>query len=376
MQQLSTMDNSLPALLSILTTSLDSALTVLPDETTILPPKEGISLLDVKNELLLSYLQNLVFLIVLKLRSQFKHSTSENQSEDEPLDIQDEVVKKLVELRVYLEKGVRPLEGRLKYQIDKVIRAADDAARSAVQTSSDHRQRPSHAQKQAHNEDSEDSEVDHTEEESSGSVSPDEEINELSFRPNPAAFIRPKQLAAKSTTDDSTNDGIYKPPRITPTALPIIRGREERDARRPTKSATLDEFIATELSTAPMAEPSIGSTIVSGGRHTKSQREREEEAERQTYEEANFVRLPKESKKERAQKGHRSRDGGYGGEEWRMLGAGLDRIETLTQKKGGASGALERSRKRPIQDGPRGTGAEFGERFEKRRKMQSRTRRR
>jgi U3 small nucleolar ribonucleoprotein protein LCP5 len=125
------MDNSLPALLSAL----------LPDETAILPPKEGISLLDVKNELLLSYLQNLVFLIVLKLRSQLVSLASEKQNKDEPLDIHDEVVKKLVELRVYLEKGVRPLEGRLKYQIDKVIRAADDAARSAVRNSSEHRQR-------------------------------------------------------------------------------------------------------------------------------------------------------------------------------------------------------------------------------------------
>ena len=370
------MDNSLLALLSTLTISLDSALTVLPDETAILPPNEGISLLDVKNELLLSYLQNLVFLIVLKLRSQLKVSASEKQSKDEPLDIHDEVVKKLVELRVYLEKGVRPLEGRLKYQVDKVIRAADDATRSAAQNSSEHRQRSHHAPKQKHDEDLEVSEVDHTGEESSGSISSDEEINELSFRPNPAAFIRPKQPTAKATSDASASDGIYKPPRITPTAPPATRGREEREARRPAKSATLDEFIATELSAAPVAEPSIGSTIVSRGRHTKSQREREEEAERRTYEEANFVRLPKESKKDRAKKGHRNRDGGYGGEEWRGLGAGLDRIDMLTQKKGGTSGALERSRKRPIQDGPRGTGAEFGERFEKRRKMQSRTRQR
>ena len=37
-----------------------------------------------------------------------------------------EAVKKLAELRVWLEKGVRPCETRLKYQIEKVLRAASD----------------------------------------------------------------------------------------------------------------------------------------------------------------------------------------------------------------------------------------------------------
>ncbi|KAJ5029510.1 hypothetical protein PSV08DRAFT_257475, partial [Bipolaris maydis] len=62
-------DNSLESLLATLTTSIQSATEALPNDD-IVPPKEGISLLDVKNELLLSYLQNLVFLILLKLRSQ------------------------------------------------------------------------------------------------------------------------------------------------------------------------------------------------------------------------------------------------------------------------------------------------------------------
>jgi U3 small nucleolar ribonucleoprotein protein LCP5 len=59
-------DNSLEALLATLVSSIQSASEALPTED-VSPPKEGISLLDVKNELLLSYLQNLVFLILLKL---------------------------------------------------------------------------------------------------------------------------------------------------------------------------------------------------------------------------------------------------------------------------------------------------------------------
>jgi U3 small nucleolar ribonucleoprotein protein LCP5 len=94
-------DNSLEALLATLVSSIQSASEALPTED-VLPPKEGISLLDVKNELLLSYLQNLVFLILLKLRARRDNADSQ---EDLNLHPHDEVVQKLVQLRVYLEKG-------------------------------------------------------------------------------------------------------------------------------------------------------------------------------------------------------------------------------------------------------------------------------
>ena len=51
------------------------------------------------------------------------------------------------------------------------------------------------------------------------------------------------------------------------------------------------------------------------------------------------------------------------------MGAGIDRIERLTQKKGGNLGSLEKSRKRPVGDGPRGSGSAAGDAFEKRRKV-------
>ncbi|PQE20059.1 sas10 utp3 c1d family protein [Rutstroemia sp. NJR-2017a BBW] len=136
--------------------------------------------------------------------------------------------------------------------------------------------------------------------------------------------------------------------------------RREKQEKRPNKSATLDEFINTELSTAPLAEPSIGSTIIAGGRRSKSEKERKEDAERKEYEERNYVRLPKESKKDRAKKNKAGgrQDAGYGGEEWRGLGEGIDRIDRLTKRKSGGSGmkdVLEKSRKRAVEDSPRGS---------------------
>jgi U3 small nucleolar ribonucleoprotein protein LCP5 len=348
-------DNSLESLLATLTSSLQSASEALPVDD-VLPPPEGISLLDVKNELLLSYLQNLVFLILLKLRSR----TSSNG--DTNLHPQDEVVQKLVELRIYLEKGVRPLETKLKYNIDKVLRAADEATRRNTQATT------KSAPKSKANAGS-DSDV--SDAESAGSAQTADSEDEMSYAPRKAQIARQKTEAAEEKARQSAKDGIYRPPKITPMSMPTTESREERRDRRPGKSATLDEFIATELSSAPIAEPSIGSTITQGGRHTKSERERREEAERREYEEANFTRLAPLSKKEEAKRMGRQRDGGFGGEEWRSLGAGIDRIERLTQKKGGNLGSLEKSRKRPVGDGPRGSGSAAGDAFEKRRKIVS-----
>jgi U3 small nucleolar ribonucleoprotein protein LCP5 len=336
------MDNSLSTLLSTLQESISTA--VLPTETAILPPQHGISLLDLKNELFLSYLQNLVFLILIKLR----HATDSNNEPEKSVELNEEATKKLVELRLYLEKGVKPLESRLKYQIDKVVRAADDTTAAATLASI--KPKLGKPKKADAFEDS------GSEDGSSSDES--EDVDELSYRPNPAALLRPASESAKTSKSNAPSDGIYRPPRITATAMPTSRAKEARK-ERPQKSATLDEFIATELSTAPLAEPSIGSTIVAGGRRVKGEKERAEEANRARFEEEMLMRLPAVSKKEKARKGQTERGGGYGGEEWRDLGAGLDRIENLTKRKGGSGGQLDKSRKRKIDvaDGPRDSGA-------------------
>lgn len=74
----------------------------------------GISLLSLKNHLLLSYLQHIVALFSLKLSA--KSLTGSDRAQG--------VVAHLVKLRVVLEK-IAPLEQKLKYQIEKLVRKAD-----------------------------------------------------------------------------------------------------------------------------------------------------------------------------------------------------------------------------------------------------------
>ncbi|EXJ82814.1 hypothetical protein A1O3_06629 [Capronia epimyces CBS 606.96] len=401
-------DDSTSVLLSTLTNALESAASAFPDnEDQFLPPAEGISLLDIKNDLLLSYIQNLVFLVVLKLRNQ-------GSSTDSTQDLAGEVVKKLVELRVHLERGIRPLESKLKYQIDKVVRAAEEADRRASQQASTGQESTKKAtRRRTQDVDGEgsddgapvsDSGLDSEDSDEGAQLTGPTEA-EISIGPRPAALLRSttdksqtngSSRTTKSRTTDpgtgtGTSTGAYKPPRITPTAMPDPTATRERDRDQPARkrrSQLLDEYIDEEVSTAPRAQPSIGSnhTIVKHGRGAMSSRDREKERERLEYEERNFVRLPGESKAERRKarlRGERNQRDMFGGEDWTGLGGLGDRIHRTVAGRSRGEGAnlLERreKRRRDTQDGPRGDGsaagpgsgggAGIGETFEKRRKI-------
>ncbi|RYP46681.1 hypothetical protein DL768_007153 [Monosporascus sp. mg162] len=379
---------SLPELLDSLSHSLNSALDATPKLAGIIEPtKEGVSLLDVKNELLLSYLQNLVFRILLKIRNAKNEASHSGNNHGESPDLSDTVVKKLVELRLYLDKGVRPLEEKLRFQLDKILRAADNADRSAQQAKQAEALKKSKAHdgefESGSEEDSEDDDEDA--EEADGPDRSTRDPAAKSYVPGAHGFIpitKPVGMAAAAVTKDKT--GVYRPPKIAPTVMPTTE-RRERAERRPMKSATMDEYVSQELSAAPLAQPSVGADIVRRGRGMKTATERAEEERRREYEETNFVRLPSESKKDKAKRRAREEGRGgkmtFGGEEWRELGEGVDRISRLTARQGqGASGGtkalLEKSRKRGREttDSARGSGLnsgtrEIGERFNKKVKV-------
>ncbi|GFP57800.1 uncharacterized protein C18B11.06 [Trichoderma asperellum] len=369
---------TLPALLASLTQSLSLAQEGTSKIATIEHPKDGISLLDVKNELLLSYLQNLVFLILVKLRNAKSDGKDESKEKDEDLD---EVVRsKLVELRLYLEKGARPLEEKLRFSIDRFLRTAEDAQRrEKMKEIKDSAKTGSSTDESGSDSEEDDEDEDDSEAEETGFSKPQTKKGTLSAAPNMGSLIDEVALRpAKRGEDDGAPAGVYRPPRRERQVMETTETREKA-ARRPMRSHTMEEFVASELSSAPIAEPSIGTTIVQGGRRMKTTQERRDEAERTEYEEANFTRLPQESKKDRAKKAKQAGRSGrmqFGGEEWHNLGEGIDRIDRLTKRKEGGAGSgvramLEKSRKRgpETEDGPRGSGHQMGDRFHKKARL-------
>ena len=148
---------------------------------------EGISYLDAKHLLMLSYCINIVFYLLLK---------SEGRSvRDHP------VVLRLVEIRAYLEK-LRPIDKKLKYQIDKLLKMADGGARN---------------------------------EKGLGEGEDGDEDDPLRFKPNPDALV------GKTDEEEGVNaGGAYRPPKMVPTAMDDFeeggksakQKRKEKEARR------------------------------------------------------------------------------------------------------------------------------------------------
>ncbi|GAA5957221.1 hypothetical protein JCM3765_000395 [Sporobolomyces pararoseus] len=274
----------------------------------------GISLLSLKNHLLLSYLHHLVSLFSLKLSSTSLTSTEGSQ-----------VVGTLVKLRVVLEK-VAPLEQKLKYQVEKLVRKADQAA--------------------------------------DGADEQDVLNDPLAFRPNPSNLVLDRTASEDEQDDVEDGDngdrsGVYRPPRLA--AMPYIEAplKGKKSKKREQPSHLVQDMSAGLSSSTPYGETTTGLSVSqdpalqSGtARHLKRVEE---------YEMDHFTRMrmsKKDAKRRRAEeeevafgglgagKGGKRRLGGFGAEFDDLLGGDQKgdrkRTQAYDQMRGMKKPKLER----------------------------------
>ncbi|WFD34618.1 hypothetical protein MCUN1_001459 [Malassezia cuniculi] len=196
---------------------------------------DGLSLLTVKVDALMAYMHHLVLLCAHKLRG---HALEDKQGQS--------FVEQLVRLRLLIEK-IRPMETRLKYQIEKLVRTAD-----TVQNATE-----------------------------------DEELDPLAFRPNPQA------LAEAVAPAEEEDDGTYRPPKVAPVVYdPDARpSRSARNKERmPSRNAALLADLSQSMSSNPYETSTGGvgggAAIGAGGSSRARALRRMEE-----FEEDNYKRL-------------------------------------------------------------------------------------
>jgi U3 small nucleolar ribonucleoprotein protein LCP5 len=191
---------------------------------------KGLSFLEVKNHLLLSYCTHVMYYILIKL--------------DGSVSKRHQIFKKLVRIRTTIEK-LFPLENKLKYQIDKLLKSTMDQ-------------------------------------------------DALQFKPNMEDMLSDND-EDDETTDNmnqeksniNSNNEVYKAPKVTATPYEIEKKDEAKEKREAKKlkilqrSKILQEERA-ELSSKPMEV-----------RESLPELEalREEDNERNAYEEKSFSRL-------------------------------------------------------------------------------------
>ncbi|GAA5844888.1 hypothetical protein JCM9279_000031 [Rhodotorula babjevae] len=292
----------------------------------------GISLLSLKNHLLVSYLQHLVALFSLKLNARSLTDT------DGPAT----VVHQLVKLRVVLEK-IAPLEQKLKYQVEKLVRKADQFDDEGAQNEEDVLNDP------------------------------------LAFRPNPSNLVLDRtQSEEEDDIEAEERSGVYRPPRVA--AMPYIEGpakgkRSKRD--RDPGSHLISDMSTSMSSSTPYAEATSGLSVSydpslqSGtARHLKKLEE---------YEMDHFTRKhmsKKEGRARRAQEaevafgglgagaGGKRRLGGFGAEFDDILGddRGEKRREKAYESMRGMKRAKVAPKERDLDSrGTSGVGAAAGE---------------
>eukprot|EP00252_Welwitschia_mirabilis_P000675 TRINITY_DN10649_c0_g1_i1.p1 TRINITY_DN10649_c0_g1~~TRINITY_DN10649_c0_g1_i1.p1 ORF type:complete len:326 (-),score=85.64 TRINITY_DN10649_c0_g1_i1:368-1345(-) len=201
------------------------------------PTKDGISYLDVKYLLLLSYCQCLVYYLLRKAEG--------SSVKEHP------VILQLVEIRLFLEK-IRPIDKRLRYQIDKLSRAANNTSLRG------------------------------THEETSGKG------DALKYKPNPDMLV--------SKLDESVDErGVYKPPKFAPTAMheeiddkaKKLEERKQKEMLRKASRSAYVKDLANDLEGRP---EEVKETV--GVESKELSRELLKLEKRAQQEEELFVRVP------------------------------------------------------------------------------------
>ncbi|CAD7698177.1 unnamed protein product [Ostreobium quekettii] len=215
---------------------------------------EGLSYLEVKHMLLLHYCMCLLFFLLMKLEGK--------SVKDHP------VILRLVEIRAYLEK-IRPLDKRLQYQIDKLLRAA-----KAAKTAEDAGQ-----------------------EVTGGAI---DAADPLQYGPRPDMLI-PKTIGVAN----GDGDKIYRAPRLNPTVMDGLDERKTeaqklKNARLRAAGSAIVQEMAAELTGAPEEL-----TATPAGMETEGAiRTLRKMKEKQSVEEEMMMRMPVTRVEKRRFKAH------------------------------------------------------------------------
>ncbi|XP_040272823.1 neuroguidin [Bufo bufo] len=214
----------------------------------VYPTEKGLSFLELKDQLLMLYMQDLAHIILEKVSGK---SLTENPA-----------IMRLVENRTVLEK-MRPIEQKLKYQIDKLVRAA-----------------------------------------MTGSLA---ENDPLRFRPNPQNLLSKLESDKEDSGSDKDESGVgkksrsqtrkYIPPKLAPVHYDDTEEEKERRILERAKKRALSSSVIRELKEQYTDAPEE----IREGRAYHMMQHQKEDDHRVNYEESMMVRLNL-TRKEKARK--------------------------------------------------------------------------
>ncbi|KAL9644708.1 hypothetical protein ABK040_012362 [Willaertia magna] len=158
-------------------------------KTNQLPTTNGISYLEAKFHIMLNYIINILFFMLIK--------TSGKSINKEKSNTLSNHIKQLVEMRLLLEK-IKPIDDRMKYQIDKLVKIANQISDSKIPSTNDElRANPDRLLSS-----SKEDEEDVSENISENSQSEDESSDESDNEKEEELYKVPKMIAVHYDEDD------------------------------------------------------------------------------------------------------------------------------------------------------------------------------
>ncbi|XP_049870275.1 neuroguidin [Pectinophora gossypiella] len=199
---------------------------------------KGLSFLEMKYQMLLSYLINLTYIVLRKCSGEKIES--------------DPSIDRLIEIRTVLEK-IRPMDSKLKYQIDKLVKTAV--------------------------------------------VGSTNEDDPQSFRANPENLISKIDDSDDDSSDASDEDTkekaskskVYVPPKLA--AVHYDESMSRQDSEKKNKERTKKQFLNSSVMRELREEYSEAPLEVTTGNHVKHSISKYEQ-EKTEYEENYLTRLP------------------------------------------------------------------------------------
>lgn len=297
---------------------------------------DKVSLLSLKNGSMLAYMNSLLLVIGEKLD---RNCTDPTAAEGRQRSIQH---------RVVLERGVKPLEKKLSYQLDKLTRAYTRMEKEYVEAEKRALEKSQHKS----NDRAEESDEDSSEE-------------EMSYRPNTDGMASTKsskqsaKAGVEEVNEESANGEIYRPPKISATLPPQqlsyfedkFNAQDHKDRSSKSRMQAMEEYIR-ETSEQPGWESSIGANIIQHGKGgIKSLRDTEKDRKVAQYEEENFTRLnvgtSKVDKRKQKQKEVMARNNMIGGEDFSIFNSKRKMEDSTSRRDNKKSrNAWDRAKKR------------------------------
>lgn len=290
---------------------------------------EGMSLLALKENALLSYVNNLVLVLLSHLER-----LQDGADSDKLELLKLKAVQSTVEQRACLEKGVKPLEKKLSYQLEKMVR-------SFHRMEEDNAKLEAKINERVENGDgAEDSDSDSDSQSDSDS---EDEDDALSYKPDSSALAKMSKKPYKKK--ESETGEKYRPPKISAAAPPRTFSDKAGPKNHTRKLQSMEEYLA-ESSDLPQSESSIGATILDHGRGgVKTAKDTKREKEIQKYEESNFTRLPSTATKKTFKQKMAERTNNFAGEDWSMFNNKRN-MRDGTSRKRKAGTAWDRAKRR------------------------------